>query len=257
MLKKLIHAVFLYDNKRKVMTILLVLAFIGCIKNDERLFSQETITVESTNTGKKIAFLTFDDGPSNMTEEVLDILKDEGVTATFFMIGSQITDETEPLLIRMEEEGHLIGMHTYTHKYKEIYASADAYIEDVEKTAQRIYEVTGNEPSYYRFPWGSSNGYISTFSSEIISQMQENGYTYFDWNVSGDDSVGKPSKQKILKNVQKDYKKYNEPVILLHDSSINQNTAEILGEIIEELKAQGYSFATIDKRSNPCQFSNR
>lgn len=254
MLKKIIHAVFLYDNKRKAVTLLLVVAFIGCIKNDERLFSQEAVLVESTNTVEKVAFLTFDDGPSMMTETVLDTLKEEDITATFFMIGSQITEENEPILKRMVEEGHLIGIHTYTHKYKEIYASADAYIKDAEMTAERIYEVTGSEPIYYRFPWGSTNGYISPFCDEIISEMQKNGYIYYDWNVSADDSLGKPSKQKILNNIRKDYKKYNEPVILLHDSSININTAEVLHEIIDELKEEGYDFATIDKRSVPCQF---
>ncbi len=254
MLKKIIHAVFLYDNKRKAVTLLLVIAFIGCIKNQDRLFSQDTVSVESTNTVHKVAFLTFDDGPSKMTEEILDILKEEEVNATFFMIGELITEDKEPLLRRMVEEGNLIGIHTYTHRVREIYASADAYIEDARKTADRICEVTGTEPAYYRFPWGSANCFISPFCDEIIVCMENDGYTYFDWNVSAEDSVGKPTTQKIIANIRKDYKKYKEPVILLHDSSINKNTAEALHNIIDELKAEGYEFATIDKRSKPCQF---
>lgn len=254
MLKKIIHAVFLYDGKRKLVTCFLALAFLGCVKNEALLFSEKTVPAGSSEVTEKVAFLTFDDGPSYITEKVLDTLKEEDVKATFFMIGEQITEDKEPLLKRMVEEGHLIGVHTYTHQVKEIYSSTDACIRDVRKTAERISEVTGSEPLYYRFPWGSANCFITSFCDELIDSMQKEGYIYFDWNVSAEDSVGKPSKQTIIRNVRKDYKKYQEPVILMHDSSINANTAEALTNIIEELKQDGYRFATIDKRSKPCQF---
>lgn len=258
MLKKIIHAVFLYDGKRKLVTCFLAIAFLGCVKNAALVFSEGTVPAGSTGVAEeeadKVAFLTFDDGPSYVTEKVLDTLKEEDVKATFFMIGEQITEDKEPLLKRMVEEGHLIGVHTYTHEVKDIYSSTDACIEDVKKAADRIYEVTGSDPVYYRFPWGSANCFISSFCDELIDSMQREGYIYFDWNVSAEDSVGKPSKQTIIRNVRKDYKKYHEPVILLHDSSINENTASALKTIIEEMKDNGYRFATIDKRSKPYHF---
>ncbi|MFA9462904.1 MAG: polysaccharide deacetylase family protein [Velocimicrobium sp.] len=254
MLKQVIHAVFFYNNKRKIGVFFLVLAFIGCVKNAGNTFSQEAILVESTDNVKKVAYLTFDDGPSMMTEVVLDTLKAERVTATFFIIGKQVTEDKVPVLKRMVEEGNLIGIHTYTHNYKEIYASADAYVDDAKRTAERIYEVTQIAPIYYRFPWGSANCYVSPICDDIINQMDKMGYVYYDWNVSADDSIGNPAKQKILANIRKDYRRYNEPVILLHDSSINENTVEILPEIIHELKEAGYEFSTVDKRSKPCQY---
>lgn len=206
---------------------------------------------------EKVAYLTFDDGPSELTEEVLAILKEEEVKATFFLIGHQITEDREELLRKMMEEGHLLGIHTYSHKSEEIYSSANAYVEDAKKTAERIYEVTGKNPNIYRFPWGSMNCYVFGIYDDIIKKMSENGYEYYDWNVSAEDSVGTPSKSSILKNIKKDFGKYNQPVILMHDSSINEATVEALPEIIKMLKEEGYSFATVDQRYKPYHYSRK
>ncbi len=203
---------------------------------------------------KKIAFLTFDDGPSKVTELVLEALRKENAKATFFLIGEQITEDTEPLLRRMVEEGHELGIHTYSHKSSEIYMSADAYVEDSLKTAEKIKEATGVTPKYFRFPWGSNNTYAKKIKEEIVKRMEEAGYIYFDWNVSGEDSIGRPDKATIFRNVKKDALKYNEPVVLLHDSPINKNTAETLPDILKMMKEAGYEFDTIDKRSKPYQY---
>lgn len=254
MLKKFIHAVFLYDNRRKLGTLILILAFVGCIKNEEQLFSQDMIPVESQNTTKKVAYLTFDDGPSNVTEQVLDILKEEDVKATFFLIGEQINEETAPIVKRMSDEGHMIGLHTYCHDANKIYSSTAAYIEDIEAVEKKVMEVTGEKPEYYRFPWGSVNCYVSPICQEIKEEMTSRGYTHFDWNVSAEDSVCNPSQSRILSNVRRDYMKYSEPVILMHDSSLNENTAQVLPQIIQELKEGGYGFDTVDKRTRPYQY---
>ncbi len=206
---------------------------------------------------KKVAYLTFDDGPSVLTEEVLAILKEENIRATFFLIGSQITTEEEELLKKMVNEGHLLGIHTYSHKSNEIYGSADAYIEDAKKTAQRIYEVTGEQPTIYRFPWGSKNCYVSGICDKIIEEMTKEGYEYFDWNVSAEDSIGTPTKASILKNIKKDFEKYKEPVILMHDSAINKATVEALPSIIEMLKEEGYTFGRLDERSKPYHYPRK
>lgn len=208
---------------------------------------------ETTETEKKV-FLTFDDGPSEVTETVLKILDEKDIKATFFLIGEQITEEKEELVQRMSQEGHEIGVHTYTHDKDQIYTSAQAYIEDVEKTAERIEEVTGKKPVYYRFPWGSANKFISPYRSELIQGLSDMGYQYVDWNVSGEDSVGTPSIQTIYANVKKDYNKYQEPVVLLHDSASNKMTAETLSDIIELFSQAGYQFGKMDERSCPYQW---
>lgn len=203
---------------------------------------------------EKKVFLTFDDGPSEITETILDTLKQYDIKATFFMIGEQITEDKEELVKKMVEQGHEIGVHTYTHEKDEIYASAQAYIEDVVKTSKRIEEVIGKKPVYYRFPWGSVNNYICSFRKEIIDTLAASGYQYIDWNVSGEDSVGCPSIQMIYSNIKRDYNKYNEPVVLMHDSQSNQMTAEALSDIIKLFQDAGYEFGSIGERSKPYQW---
>lgn len=185
---------------------------------------------------------------------MLEALKKEDAKATFFLIGEQVTKETAPLLLQMIEEGHELGIHTYSHRSEEIYTSADAYVADALKTAEKIKEVTGVEPRYFRFPWGSNNKYAKGIKKEVVRRMEEAGYTYFDWNVSGEDSIGKPDKATIFRNVKKDALKYNQPVVLLHDSASNKNTAETLPDILKLLKEAGYEFATVNQRYKPYQY---
>lgn len=217
----------------------------------EKVLAEQTV---ETKAEEKKVFLTFDDGPSQITERVLSLLDGQDIKATFFLIGEQITEEMEPLVKRMSEEGHEIGIHTYTHEKDQIYSSAQAYIEDVMKTSDRIEEVTGKKPVYYRFPWGSVNPYICSFRKEVIEGLAAMGYQYIDWNVSGEDSVGNPTVQSIYNNVKKDYDRFCEPVVLMHDSPSNERTVETLPDIIKLFQEAGYGFGRIRERSCPYQW---
>ncbi|MDE7299256.1 MAG: polysaccharide deacetylase, partial [Lachnospiraceae bacterium] len=173
---------------------------------------------QSTPSGGKVAYLSFDDGPSEQTPVVLDILKDEGIHATFFLIGGEITPEREEIVRRIAEEGHTIGLHTYCHDYDVIYKSVDAFLADYEKVCKRIYEVAEVRPTIYRFPGGSRNHYGRRGMIDAISaEMERRGFCYYDWNVSAEDSVGKPTRYSIRTNIFKDVFRYDEPVILMHD----------------------------------------
>ena len=203
---------------------------------------------------KKTAYLTFDDGPSCLTESYLDILKEEGAKATFFLIGQQIDGDMAEIIKREIDEGHEIGVHTYCHEANEIYANEESCLKDIMKIRELLERQFNYEAKLVRFPWGSANSYISTFRNNIINKIHENGMEYADWNVSAEDSVGTPTAYSIMSNIRKDYKKYNDPVILMHDSSCNKQTLETLRDIIRELKDAGYSFATLSEREKPCHF---
>lgn len=203
---------------------------------------------------QKTAYLTFDDGPSKVTKEVLQTLKENNIHATFFLIGSQINDDTKDIVQQLVEDGHTIGIHTYSHEGKAIYKSKKAYLEDFHKAADTIKEFTGLEPRIFRFPWGSVNKYLGSSAKGIIEELESEGYTYFDWNVSAEDSVGKPTADSILRNINKDYVKYKQPIILMHDSSINQLSAKMLPKIIKSIKESGYGFDTLDKMEKPYQY---
>ena len=203
---------------------------------------------------KKTAYLTFDDGPSCLTESYLDILKEEGAKATFFLIGQQIDGDMAEIIKREIYEGLEIGVHTYCHEANEIYANEESCLKDIMKIRELLERQFNYEAKLVRFPWGSANSYISTFRNNIINKIHENGMEYADWNVSAEDSVGTPTAYSIMSNIRKDYKKYNDPVILMHDSSCNKQTLETLRDIIRELKDAGYSFATLSEREKPCHF---
>lgn len=203
---------------------------------------------------KKTVFLTFDDGPSKCTEEILDILKDNNVRATFFLIGNQINSKTVPSLKRMKKMGCQIGVHTYSHEADIIYASEDAYYKDVMKVEEIIMKKTDVVPLVYRFPWGSNNCYLNGFRKKIVNRLKKNGLEYCDWNVSGEDSIGDPGAAAIVANVRNNFDMYNEPVVLLHDSATSEETVKALPKIIKMYKQAGYSFGIISERSKIYQW---
>lgn len=201
-------------------------------------------------------YLTFDDGPSVVTEDILEILEEMDVKASFFLVGNRITEEKEELVRQMAEAGHVIGIHTYSHDQKEIYTSVEGFLTDFHKTYERIKEVTGVAPKYFRFPWGSINCYNKEIRRELIREMERRGFQYFDWNVSGEDSVGNPNEQTVLQNVTDTFPRFLTAVVLLHDSAINRVSAKVLPQILTEAQNAGYEFGTIDQLEEAYQWSN-
>lgn len=196
---------------------------------------KENQTVPSETTRK--VYLTFDDGPSIYTGEILDILSTYGVKATFFVVGA-VDEEYAPLYQRIVEEGHSIGMHSYSHKYTEIYESLDSFKADFEKIRGLIKDKTGVECSLYRFPGGSSNAVGKRHIQEYIAFLEEMEVIYYDWNISSGDATGIPvSVDDIVINSTLELEKYNSAYILLHDSSTKKNTVDALPRIIEEIQA--------------------
>ena len=198
---------------------------------------------------EKIAYLTFDDGPSEVTPQILEILKRKNAKATFFLVGNEITKEREEVVRREVAEGHSVGVHTYSHEKEVMYCDRKHFFEDFNLCRARIHEVTGVSPVLHRFPWGSNNGYVCSIVDEIIEQLQKENVMSFDWNVSGEDSVGRDvPKAVIYQNVAKDLERFDQPIILLHDSNGMKHTAEVLPEIIDLIREKGYSFQTLQNR---------
>ena len=203
---------------------------------------------------KKTAYLTFDDGPSVLTENYLEILEKNHAVATFFVIGEQLDGDLVQVTKKAIQNGNEIGMHTYSHDADKIYQSEESYYRDLKQTKEEIKKKLGYTPKYFRFPWGSANAYVQGFKKNLIARMEGEGIGYVDWNVSGEDCVGCPSVESILCQFRKDYKKYDDPVILLHDAASCKATMLALPVIITELKQNGYSFDVISNRKNNCHF---
>lgn len=200
-------------------------------------------------------FLTFDDGPGAGTEQVLDTLKAHGVKATFFVVGNRIGDDTAPLLKRMVDEGHTIGVHTTCHEYKTIYASVEAYLEDFHTTYEKIHDYTGTYPQIFRFPGGSVNSFNKSVYRSIIAEMKARGFTYYDWNISTGDASQGYTPESIVANSLKGlkYKDTGKNAILLaHDTNVT--SAAQVDAIITAFENEGFSFAPLSPIVKPVTF---
>lgn len=201
---------------------------------------QEDASDEENVTVRKV-YLTFDDGPSSNTDNILDILDTYGVKATFFVTGKEGA-KAEASYRRIVEEGHTLGMHSYTHDYSVIYASEEAFMEDMEKLQRYLYDVTGVQSTYIRFPGGSSNKVSDVDMRLLITDVHEAGMEYFDWNVSSQDASSKPlTKEAILDNCLNSIERFQNCIILMHDAGSKDSTVEALPELIEHIQAMEHT----------------
>ena len=192
---------------------------------------------------EKIAYLTFDDGPTKKgTPKILDILKENNIKATFFVIGKRVEENPE-LVKRAYEEGHFIANHTYSHQDSSIYQNKESFLKEIEKTNVAIAKALGVEayhPHLFRFPCGSQVNY--SMKKNYITYLEELDYAYLDWNCLNDDGVKKYSTSQLLDNLKSTIKNKNALVILMHDSGDLNQTDEVLQSSIDYLKQQGYEF---------------
>lgn len=224
-------------------------AYVSALENpsgQEEASGQENATgQEGTSDEEEVpvrkVYLTFDDGPSSNTDNILDILDTYGVKATFFVTGKEGA-KAEASYRRIVEEGHTLGMHSYTHDYSVIYASEEAFMEDMEKLQHYLYDVTGVQSTYIRFPGGSSNKVSDVDMRLLITDVHEAGMEYFDWNISSQDASSKPlTKEEILDNCLNSIERFQNCIILMHDAGSKGSTVEALPELIEHIQAMEHT----------------
>lgn len=219
-------------------------------KEPDRQPTQEEKTI-------KTAYLTFDDGPSCVTPEILDMLKELNIKATFFVIGR--TGESDiAALKRIQAEGHSIGAHSYSHDYRKIYKSVEDYLDDFNEIEEWIFEITGEHTQIFRFPGGSNNSTAkkSTLLG-IAAEMTRRGYTYYDWNViAHDDRKAAYSPEILFDNVVKSAKGKlkRDLVLLFHDNATRKTTPQVLPQVVSYFQEQGYQFDKITPETVPIQF---
>ena len=191
----------------------------------------------------KTVYLTFDDGPSQYTPEILDILDKYGVKATFFVVNGRYNHVMKDIVDR----GHQIGLHCYKHVYSEIYESDEAYFKDLKKISDVVKKQTGVESKLVRFPGGGSNTISKKYSPGIMTRLSqsvvEKGYSYFDWNCTNGDADGANTVVKQVINCSKFPRSEKNIVVLMHDNK--KITMESLPKIIEYYKACGMEFGVL------------
>ena len=212
---------------------------------ESKVNSTDTTTTNVYNSdGHKIAYLTFDDGPSaKTTPGILKVLDHYNIKATFFIIGSMAI--INPNLVEMEaKDGQSIGNHTYSHNYKHLYSNTNTFINDVNKCETTLKLIIGSSfnSKIVRFPGGSFGYKMAPFRTAIKNA----GYHYIDWNdITGDADGHDIPVSKLLSNLTKYTKGKEHVVILMHDASDKETTVQALPQVIEYLKSQGYSFNTL------------
>ena len=196
-------------------------------------------TIDSS---EKTIYLTFDDGPGGKNNAlILDILKEEGVPATFFLIGEQIEGQ-EALILRMRDEGHSLGLHSYTHKKQNLYPNPENFISEMRKVQDKLFDITGETYNILRFPFGCNNNSYS-LNNEMLDAIHSNNMKIFDWNVDSTDGANPySSPDRILNNSLSDKE---EIILLMHSSYITKNTSIALRGIIHYYKNKGYTFKRI------------
>lgn len=214
-------------------------------------------TLSLTERAEDTIYLTFDDGPSPRTPEVLEILREKGIKATFFVVG-QNDEQSLQWMRDIVADGHTLGMHSYSHRYDDIYSSVESYLEDMYKLFTQIKEATGVTPTVFRFPGGSINAYNTAVNQEIISEMLRRGFVPYDWNVSSEDAATRaPSAEAIVATVTAQAQKISRGVVLMHDSDYKYTTVAALPTLIDRLAEQGFTFDAIQPNMQPVLFDYR
>ena len=198
-------------------------------------------------------YLTFNSVPGDNTNDILDVLAQHNVKATFFVVGSEAEGAAE-VYQRIVNEGHTIGMHSYSNQYSLIYSSTKAFKEDYVKLSDYLYELTGTRSKFYRFPGGSGNEISNVNMAEFVHILNQEQISYFDWNVSAGDAANSYTVEDVQKNVLDGVAKYKTSVVLLHDSENKSTTVEALGSLIQTLQSQGAVILPIDENTNVIQY---
>ncbi len=218
---------------------------------------QETSGVMEKEEHAHRVYLTFDDGPSRYTDDILDILDMYNVKATFFVVGKE-DDHSKEMMQRIVEEGHSIGMHSYSHKYSEVYQSEESFTEDFVKIQDYVYDITGVRSTIYRFPGGSSNTVSDTPMEQLTAYLESQDVTYYDWNISSGDGGSRILEvEELVDNCTRDITKHKNSVILLHDSAGKHTTVEALPAIIESImELEDTVILPITEDTEPIQHRN-
>ncbi len=254
----MLYFIYMEDEKLKlkkfinyfiVAVVIIVISVLIITEDEEYLLNgisqKEYVEFDTTfneNTNK-LLYLTFDDGPSQVTSSILDILESKGVKATFFVVGYKIKGR-EDIILRIKDEGHSIGLHSYTHDYEKVYSSHKSFLREMDKTFKEIKDVTGLSIYTIRFPGGS----INRLNKELLNSIHKNNYKIYDWNACLSDGIdGDIPPDQLYEESTKVVGNYSRIILLMHCAENNANTCKALAKIIDYYVNEGYEFKTIDE----------
>ena len=203
---------------------------------------------------EKVVYITIDDGPTTGTPKLLNILDQYDAKATWFVTAQFMEGSAlEDMIKQIHDSGHAVGVHTFSHQYKKIYQSVDAYMEDYNKMNKIIESATGESSNLFRFPGGSNAGYNKKIRRQLLDHVKEEGLVYYDWNAFTGDTDGLSRSEMISKAV-KECSYNNKAILLMHDVPGKDTVIDALPDILQALKDKGYEFRALDTDVVPIQF---
>ncbi|WP_125152400.1 polysaccharide deacetylase family protein [Clostridium rectalis] len=204
---------------------------------------KDSENVISPDENRKVVYLTFDDGPTHViTNQLLDVLKEYNVKATFFVVGKEIEDK-EDILLRIYKEGHGIGLHTYSHNYKKVYSNEEIFVDEMLSTQKYIKDITGFHSNIIRFPGGS----VPHLNTNFLNKLHDNNLLVYDWNIDLKDGMyPNLTSEQLVSNSKKYRGNPDRFIILMHCNFNNKNTVKALPKIIEYYKELGCDFRAIN-----------
>jgi Predicted xylanase/chitin deacetylase len=203
---------------------------------------------------EKTIYLTFDDGPSDKTQEILSILKAKDIKATFFVVGKTDAQSLQDMQ-DIVSAGHAIGMHSYSHEYTKIYSSVENYLKDMYDLFCLIRKTTGVTPVVFRMPGGSVNSYDYGIYQQILAEMIRRGFIPYDWNISSGDAESNVSWTKIMHNTVTYAQSFSRGIVLMHDAADKESTVEALPDVIDGFQGEGFSFDKLTGAEKPVLFN--
>lgn len=269
------QVMYLLDDKSQSMQITKLQAKLTAEQGEKMRMSSQIDSLQGRHTGLmsqvskirqakaakgKVAYLTFDDGPSILTSRVLDTLKANNVNATFFVVGTNAINNPD-LIKREDSEGNAVGIHSWTHDYTYIYANENNFFQDFNKLRDYLKNLLGKDPEVCRYPGGTneSQGNPNHMLRVIDPKVKAIGIKPYDWNSSaGDATAGpKPTVDQTVRNVMTYVTGQQSVVILMHDLGGNGNDVLALPEIIRQIRAKGYTFGTLSQDTPKVQWDPR
>ncbi|MDR7870767.1 MAG: polysaccharide deacetylase family protein [Tissierellaceae bacterium] len=219
------------------------------LQEEQKRLEEERLEILENDPNAKFAYLTFDDGPSEKhTNQILDILKEYDIKATFFVVGS-MTEKYPDLLKRIYDEGHVIGNHSYSHVYKYIYKNSTNFIDDLNKADKVLKDILGEsfETKLLRFPGGS----FGKHKAPMIKAAEKEGYTIYDWNALNGDAEGLNLKNSyLIRRLKETTRNKKHAIILMHDTDAKKGTVETLKENIDYLISRGFHFRVLEEKND-------
>lgn len=211
----------------------------------------ENLNQEFAPAEENVIYLTFDDGPSNSTPALLDMLREEGVHATFFIMEHKFPE----VLQQAYADGHTLGVHTYSHDYSYVYWNKDAFLADFSRAYHNIWSTTGFRPRIFRFPGGSVNSYNRELVLDLVSEMEGRGFVYYDWNVTSEDASSAKTYEDQLAALLKYSENKTRIIALMHDTDKNPWIADLVREYIHIMRERGFRFEALTPSVEPIHFT--